>query len=165
MAKNGLDWFGQSRPWQLGDPISCGLWTNLLVRSPNGQNLVRNAWRRQCFDVGNTAQQCRLGLFQDSDCPRDLWRLKINIRRCLVHFQTSHVCANKLDVQETDFSFTQFHRSWNHFSRCRFKHGRYSRSHSLRFGDWSISFRTEQNRWTQARATEKTIGSCQAKHA
>ena len=33
-----------------------------------------------------------------------------------VFFRKSHVCANKLDVQETDFRFTQFYRSWNHFS-------------------------------------------------
>ena len=43
-------------------------------------------------------------------------------------------------------SVSQFNRSWNHFSRCKFTHGRYSRSHSLGFGDWSISFRTEHNR-------------------
>ena len=65
------------------------------------------------------------------------WRLKISIRRNSVHFRKSHVCANKLDVQETDFSFTQFYRSWNHFSWCRFTHGRHSRSHF-------IPFRTEQ---------------------
>ena len=29
----------------------------------------------------------------------------------LVYFRKSHVCTNKLDVQETDFSFTQFNRS------------------------------------------------------
>ena len=81
------------------------------------------------------------------------WRFKINISRNSLHFRTSHVRANKLDVQETDFSFTQFHRSWNHFSRCRFTHGLYSRSHILRFGNLSISFRTEQNWWTQERAT------------
>ena len=78
--------------------------------------------------------------------------LEVNIRMNSVYFRKSHVCANKMDVQETDFSFTQFHRSWNHFSRCRFTQRRYSRSHSLGFGDWSISFRTEQNRWTQERA-------------
>ena len=43
------------------------------------------------------------------------WRFKINIRENSVHFRKSHVCANKLDVQETDFSFTQFYKSWNHF--------------------------------------------------
>ena len=74
---------------------------------------------------------------------RRLWTLKINIRRNSVHFRKSHVCANKLDVQETNFSFTQFYRSWNHFSWCRFTHGRYSHSHSLGFSDWSSSFRAE----------------------
>ena len=56
------------------------------------------------------------------------WRLKINIKKNSVHFRKSHVCANKFDMQETDFSFTQFYRNWNHFPRCRFTHGRYSRS-------------------------------------
>ena len=59
------------------------------------------------------------------------WRFKINIRRTPMHFRKSNICANELDVQETNFSFTQFYRSWNHFSRCRFTHGRYSRSLSL----------------------------------
>ena len=40
-------------------------------------------------------------------------RLEINIRWTLVHFEKSHVRANKLDVQETDFSFRQLYRSWN----------------------------------------------------
>ena len=37
-------------------------------------------------------------------------------QRSSVHFWKSHVCANKLDVQETRFSITQLHRSGNHFS-------------------------------------------------
>ena len=87
----------------------------------------------------NTTMQTRIV------CRRP-WRLKTNIRRNSAHFRKSRVCANKLDVQETNFSFTQFNRRWNHFSRCRFTHGRYSRSHSLGFGDWSIliPYRTEQ---------------------
>ena len=31
-------------------------------------------------------------------------KTQINIRRNSAHFRKSHVCANKLDVQETDFS-------------------------------------------------------------
>ena len=62
-----------------------------------------------------------------------------------VYFRKSHVCANKLDVQETDFSFTELYRGGNHFSRCRFTHGRYFRSNSL--GIWwlkyFIPYRTE----------------------
>ena len=43
-------------------------------------------------------------------------RLKVNIRRSSVHFWESHVCANKLDMQETNFSFTQLYKSGNNFS-------------------------------------------------
>ena len=32
-----------------------------------------------------------------------------------MHFRKSHVRANKLDVQETDFSFAQLNRIRNHF--------------------------------------------------
>ena len=54
---------------------------------------------------------------------RTPWRLKINIRRGLVYFRKSHVCANKLDVQETNFSFTQRHSN---------KHG----SHAIRYNEF-----------------------------
>ena len=91
------------------------------------------------------------------------WGIKINIRRCLVYFRKSHVCAIKLDVQETDFSFTQFYRSWNHFSRCRFTHRRYSRSHSLGFG--VEVFHSAPNRTDGPKTMEKPVGSCWAKHA
>ena len=33
-----------------------------------------------------------------------------------VHFRESHVCANKLDVQEANFSFTKLYRSGDNFS-------------------------------------------------
>ena len=55
--------------------------------------------RQYCY-VGN--QQCGLGLFQDSDFAGDLeW---MNSK----HLWKSHVCAEKLDVQDTVFSFAQF---------------------------------------------------------
>ena len=47
---------------------------------------------------------------------------------------------------------TQFYWIWSSFLGCRSAHGRFSRSHSVGFGDWSISFRTKQNRRTQERA-------------
>ena len=52
----------------------------------------------------------------DLDCSKSQTLLatlktRINNRRGLVYFRKSHVCARKLAVQETDFSFTQFYRS------------------------------------------------------
>ena len=120
-------------------------------------------YKQYCY-VGNTAKQCRLGLFENSDFAGDLEDSKIHFWRNIVHFWKSNNCANKLDVQETNFSFTQF-RIRNHLLGCRIEVRWYSRSHSLGFSDWSISFRTEQNRWTQERVMEKPVGSCQAKHA
>ena len=101
-------------------------------------------YRQYCY-VGNTSKQCRLGLFQDSDFAGDLEDSK-STSGCLVHYRKSHVCANQLDVQETNFSVTQLYRSWNHFSRRKLTHGRYSRSDSLGFGwlKYFIPYRTEE---------------------
>ena len=94
----------------------------------------------QCCHLVNTAEQCRLGLFQDSDFCRRSRRLKTNIRWTLVHFRIAHVRANKLDVHETDFSLTLLYRSWNNFIPCGFAHGWNSSSWSSGFSFGSVSF-------------------------
>ena len=64
---------------------------------------------KQYCHVGNTAKQCRLGLFQDSDFAGDLEDSKSASGGTIVHFRKSHICSNKLDVQETN-CFSQFNR-------------------------------------------------------
>ena len=44
------------------------------------------------------------------------WRFKIHFWRNIVHFGKSYVCSNRLDVQETNISFSQFNRIWNYLS-------------------------------------------------
>ena len=51
--------------------------------------------------MGNTARQCILGLFQDSDSAGDLEDSKSTSGVILVHFRKQNICAKKLDVQET----------------------------------------------------------------
>ena len=70
---------------------------------------------RQYCHVGNTAKQCRLGLFQDSDFSGRSWRFEIHFWRNIVHFRKSYFCSNKLDVQKTNCRFAQFNRIWNYF--------------------------------------------------
>ena len=65
---------------------------------------------KQYCHVGNTAKQCRLGLFQDSDFAGDLEGFKIYFGWKIVRFWKSYICSDKLDVQETNFSFAQFNR-------------------------------------------------------
>ena len=74
-----LKLFWNAYTWhELEDPIFHGQWTNLHDQSQNGPKHVTNAridWfhtfithvntKQYCY-VGNTAKQCRLGLFQDS---------------------------------------------------------------------------------------------------
>ena len=82
--------------------------TNLHVRSHNEPELVSNVWRVRCKSeykqychVGNTAQQCQLGLFQDSDFAEDLEDSKSTSGGTMRIWQ-SHICSNKLDAQEAD---------------------------------------------------------------
>ena len=71
--------------------------------------------------------------FRTQTLPRS-WRFKIDFRGNFVHIWKSHVCANKVDVQEANVSYTQFNGIWNYFSWCRSTHGWNSRSWSLGFG-------------------------------
>ena len=82
--KYALKLFWNAYTWHvLEDPIVYGQWTNLHDRSQNGPMRVTNdyfVWsltfiihvnKQYCY-VGNTAKQCRLGLFQHSDIAGDL---------------------------------------------------------------------------------------------
>ena len=110
-------------------------------------------WIHTILSCGKHCKTMQIGTVSGLWFCRRPWRLKINIRWTLVHFPKSHVRANKLDVQEANFSFTQFNRSCDYFSWCRFTHGWDSRSRSLGCSDRRVSFSTEQHRRTQERAT------------
>ena len=53
---------------------------------------------KQYCHVGNTAKQCRLGLFQDSDFAGDLEDSKSTSGRNIMCFWQSYICSNRLDV-------------------------------------------------------------------
>ena len=84
-------------------------------------------FQQYCY-VGNNAKPCRLGLFQDSDFAGDLEDSKSTSAGALCVFWESYVCSNKLDVQETNFSFSQLNRIRNHFLQRRIEDGRYTRT-------------------------------------
>ena len=87
---------------------------------------------KQYCHVGNTAKQCRLGLFQDSDFAGDLEDSKSTSGRILCIFRKSVARSyQQVGCARKNFRFTQFYRSWGNFSRCRFTHGLDSRSRSL----------------------------------
>ena len=44
------------------------------------------------------------------------WRFKIHFWRNIMYFWKSYICSNKLDVQETNNSFSQFNRIWNYLT-------------------------------------------------
>ena len=80
---------------------------------------------KQYCHVGDTAKQCRLGLFQDSDFAGDLEDSKSTSGGTLCIFRKSYVCSNKLDVQESNISFAQFNRIRNHLFEHWIVDGRY----------------------------------------
>ena len=94
----------------------------------------------QYCHVRNVAQQCRLGLFQDSDFAGDLENSK-SISEGLLCMFGSHTFVPRglLDVPETGISFTQFYRSQDYFSGCRSTDGRYPSLGSLEFGNRGVS--------------------------
>ena len=126
----------------MGDMTFCGLWMNLFVLFTNGQKHVADAWRvwSRTFITqvntdniamcGNTAQQCRLGLFPDSDFARDLEDSKSTPGGVLCIFGShmfvpiSWMCKKQTSVShsstEADIISVE------------------SRSHSLGFSDWNI---------------------------
>ena len=95
---------------------------------------------RQYCHVGNTAQHCRLGLFQDSDFCWWPWRLRINLRVNLMYVRKLNMCSHKLDVQEANLSISQFCRIRDYFAGCWFANGRYPCSWFVGCGDRSVTF-------------------------
>ena len=145
----------------LVDLIFHGLWTNFFMLSLMDQSLWQklntfdlihssHIWIQKNCHVGNTAQECRLGLFQDSDFAGDPEDSKSKSGWTLAHIRKSHVRANRLAVQETDFSFTQFNGIWNHCFGCKFTHGWKSSSWSLGFGHKKCFILLRTN-WTKPR--------------
>ena len=74
--------------------------------------------------------------FQDSDFAED-FEDSIYFGRNIVRFWKSYICSNKLDVQEANFSFTQFNRIRNHLYGHRIEIRRYSRSRFMGFYGFS----------------------------
>ena len=97
--------FGNASIWhELDDVTSCGQWTSLQRSVTNWiracdkrlarliSYLLHTNDCRQCCHVGNTAQHCRLGLFQDSVFAGDVEDSKSMFRRCLAHFRKQNIC-------------------------------------------------------------------------
>ena len=102
-------------------------------------------WWQTILLCGKHCRTMQIGTVSRLRFHRRSWRFKI--WRNIVHFRKSYICSNKLDVQETNFNFTQFNRIWNHFFGWRIEVGRYSRSW---YGIWSLQLletriRTEKN--------------------
>ena len=96
---------------------------------------------KQYCHVGNTAQQCSLGLFQESDLAGDLEDSKSTSDKfCVIFGSHMFVPTSWMCKKQTSVPHSSFYRSWNNFSRYSFTRGWNSSSWSLGFGYRSISF-------------------------
>ena len=76
-----------------------------------------NDFRQHCH-VANPAQHRRLGVFQDSDFTGDHENSKLTSMDFL-YLREWNIRSHKLDVQETNFSLTQFYPIWSDIVRCK----------------------------------------------
>ena len=81
---------------------------------------------KQYCHVGKHCQTMQIGTVSRLRFCRRTWGFKIYIRWNIVRFGKSYICVNKLDVQETNFSFTHFNRIRNHFLGRMIEVGRYT---------------------------------------
>ena len=91
-------------------------WTNVCDKRLNRltSDIHHTCEYKQYCHVGNTAKQCRLGLFQDSDFAGDLGETKSTSGGTLCVFGSHTFVPISWDVQGTNFSFSQFNGIWNH---------------------------------------------------
>ena len=100
-------------------------------------------YRQNCW-VGNTEQQCRLGLFQDSAFGGDLGDSTSTSGGLLCIFGSrTFVPISWMFKKQASVSHSSTEAEV--ISRCRFQHGWDSRSRSLGSSDWSVSFLTKPN--------------------
>ena len=85
-------------------------------------------WVQSILSCGKHCQTMQIGTVSRLRFCRRSWGFKIYVRWNFVHFWKPYVCSYQFDVQETNFSFTQFNRIRNHFFRRRIKVGRKTRT-------------------------------------
>ena len=123
----------------------------LHEQSPNGPELVTNAWLVCFFIFIIQLNVCNIVMWEtlhnsaDWDYFRTLILLEIlktqnRLQVNFVLFCKSHVCSHKLYVEETNFCFAHFNGIWDYLSWCKSTHGWNSPSWSLGFGYWSVAF-------------------------
>ena len=92
---------GPDIPWSVNKLArSITKWTKACDKRQNRliSYIHHTCGKRQCCLVGNTAKQCRLGLFSRLRFCGRSWGLKIFFWKNIMRFGNSYICFNKLDV-------------------------------------------------------------------
>ena len=95
---------------------------------------------RQYCHVGNTAQHCRLGLFQDSDFAGDFEDSKSTSGGISCIFGSRTFVPRSLRWKKQNINIPQFYRIRNHFVGCWIATGRTACSWFMGCGDGSVTF-------------------------
>ena len=107
---------------------------------------------RQYCHVGDTAQHCRLGWFQDSDFAGD-HEDSTSTSGGELHLWLSHICTYQLDVQEVNISITLYYRIWNKNVGCWFANVRFTCSWPVGCCNRGIAF---DARWCNLSCSQLT---------
>ena len=138
---------------RIGRPDIYDQWIRLHDRLRNGPKPVTNAWIDWFHTFITHVNTDNIVMWEilpnnaDWDCfktltSREILRTQnlLRVEHC-AFLEVIH-CSDKLDVQETNFSFTQFNRIRNHFFGCRIEVRWHSRS---RCRILETRIRTEKN--------------------
>ena len=88
---------------------------------------------RQYCHVGNAAQHCRLGLFQDSDFAGDEKTQNQHQAEFCAFSEVEH-CTDQLAVKKANVSVSQLHRVRDHIVGCWFAYGGFTCARLVGFG-------------------------------
>ena len=104
-----------------------------FLQTPESIDFIYSSylWIQTVLPCGKYCQTMQTGTVSRLWLRGRSWRFKIHFWENIVHFWKSYVCSNKLDVQETNISFSQFNRIWNHLSGHGIETGWFARSGTM----------------------------------
>ena len=85
-------------------------------------------WLQTKLSCGKNCRTMQSGTTSRLRFYRRSWGFTIYVRWNIVRIRKSHICSNKLDVQETDMCVPPFNGFWNYFCGRRIEVGWYTRT-------------------------------------
>ena len=116
----------------------------ILWQTPESIDFIYSSyvWIQTVLSCGKHCQTMQTGTVSRLRLCRRSWGFKIYIRWNIVRIRKPYVCSNKLDVQETRFSFAQFKQNQKAFPWMQ--DWGWTENPRLIYGIWSSQLFTEK---------------------